>query len=457
MSSADLCPAELGSTRLAAAAALLLAAALAGCGNSLMPTPVGFDRAGADPFAQTAEPDRGATVRLFLATNRSVRKDSGGPSTYFGNDRADELRLGTLDVRIGDDGLGWPELRELSRRDGRDGTPPMRIAAIDDFGPVWTSAAELRTGSAEVGIEAAVRDRFAAAVERQLQDSGLDELFVFVHGFNTDIEGNAAVGASLFHYLGRRGALVQFEWPSRNSVWSYQADKAAAAASVRTFRHLLARLGTGNRVRKVHVIAHSAGAPIAVAAIHELRLMRSADPAPAVREGLRLGRLVLVAPDMDLDEFRDCVADGTTEVPERTTIYVSSRDKALDFSAWMAGFARLGQPLAELTPGRVEFLEDDANVDIVDVAAAEERMGSWLGHSYFHEDPQVSTDVLLTLISGAHPLDRGLQRDGTRKVYAFGTTYPERAREAARRIEAGAPGDTAPPPGGTPATKVPEP
>jgi esterase/lipase superfamily enzyme len=444
-------------THRAVAASLLLAAALAGCGNSLMPTPVGFDGAGADPFAQTAVPDRGATVRLFLATNRSVRAHAEGPSTHFGNDRAEPLRLGTLDVRIGDDGLGWPDLCELSRRDGRDGTPPVRIEAIDDFGPVWTSAAELRTGSAEGGIDAAVRDRFAAAVERQLQDGGLDEMFVFVHGFNTDIEGNAAVGASLFHYLGRRGALVQFEWPSRDSVWSYQADKAAAAASVRTFRHLLARLGSGNRVRKVHVIAHSAGAPIALGAIHELRLMRSADPAPAVREALRLGRLVLVAPDMDLGEFRDCVADGATEVPERTTIYVSSRDKALDFSAWMAGFARLGQPLQMLTPRQVEFLEDDANVDIVDVVAAESRLGSWLGHSYFHEDPWVSTDVLLTLSSGAHPLDRGLQRDGTRKVYAFGTTYPERAREAARRIQGGAPGDTAPPPGGTPATEVPEP
>jgi len=72
-------------------------------------------------------------------------------------------------------------------------------------------------------------------------------------------------------------------------------------------------------------------------------------------------------------------------------------------------------------------------VDIVDVVGAENRVGSWLGHSYFHEDPWVSTDVLLTLATGAHPLDRGLQRDGERKVYAFGKTYPERARAAAQK------------------------
>jgi esterase/lipase superfamily enzyme len=162
--------------------------------------------------------------------------------------------------------------------------------------------------------------------------------------------------------------------------------------------------------------------------------MRAMEPAAKVREALRLGRLVMVAPDMDLDDFRDCVADGATEVPERTTLYVSSRDKALDFSAWMAGFARLGQPMQELTPKRVEFLEDDANVDVVDVVGAEDRVGSWLGHSYFHEDPWVSTDVLLTLATGAHPLDRGLQRDGEKKVFAFGKQYPDRARAAAIKI-----------------------
>jgi hypothetical protein len=100
-----------------------------------------------------------------------------------------------------------------------------------------------------------------------------------------------------------------------------------------------------------------------------------------------------------------------------------------------------------LTPRQVEFLEDDANVDLVDVAGAENRFGSWLGHSYFHEDPWVSTDVLMTLSTPLHPLDRGLQRDEGRKVYAFGPAYPGRAQDAARKAFPGA--GTAP--SGTPA------
>ena len=224
--------------RAAATAAPLCVAFLAGCGNPLMPTPVGFDRQGADPFARTVQQDRDTRVRLFLASNRTVHKGAA-PEAYFGNDRALRLHLGTLDVRIGDDGLAWDRLVDLSRTDGREGSPPITIRAIDDFGPAWTQAIGMVAMRTPGTIDEAVRRRFTSEVDRELASCGSSDLFVFLHGFNTDVPGNAAVAASLFHYLGRNGAFVQFEWPSRNSIWSYQADKAAASASVRTFRGFL--------------------------------------------------------------------------------------------------------------------------------------------------------------------------------------------------------------------------
>jgi esterase/lipase superfamily enzyme len=422
--------------RPAAAIAIALAAAGAGCGNVLMPTPVGFDRAGADPFAATAPSERGPEVQVLVATNRKLHP-SAPAGERFGTERSQELGLGTMAVRIGDGDLSWDRLVELSREDDRASNPPVALRDVEAFGAVWPGPASLDPDPASRKPSA---DRFLAAVDAALERSGSRQLYLYVHGFNTTVAGNAAVAASMFHFMGRAGALVQFEWPSKGSVWAYQADKNAAAASVRAFRHLLALVGTRTKADRVHVLAHSAGAPIALEAIHELRLMRTGQPVEQARDSLRLGRLVLVAPDMDLGEFRDCVADGTTALPQRVTIYVSSRDKALDFAAWMSDFARLGQPLQALKPSQIEFLEDDANVDIVDVAGGEERVGSWLGHSYFHEDPWASTDVLLTLVSGAHPLDRGLQRDGRQKTYAFGPEYPDRAREAARRIAARAAG-----------------
>jgi esterase/lipase superfamily enzyme len=432
-----------------ACTAVALAALPCACAERLMPTPVGFAATGGDPFARTPAHARTDEVKLYVASNRGVRAGAP-PNEYFTTERSEQLRLGTMGVAIAGDGMPWPELEGVSRTWPREDGPEVSLRSIDDFGPVWQGIPGLATS---VKSDAAVIARFAESVKADLAASTSKQLFVFVHGFNTTVPGNAAVAACMFHYLGRDGAFLSFEWPSCGDLFAYQADKTAAAASIRMFRELLAQLGARTGAERIHVLAHSAGAPVAVDAFLELRLMHSAEPAEKVRDRYRLGRLVLVAPDMDLGEFRDAVADGATELPERVTLYVNSRDKALDIASWITGFARLGQPLGVLTPRQVEFLEDDANVDLVDVAGAENRFGSWLGHSYFHEDPWVSTDVLMALSTPLHPLDRGLQRDEGRKVYAFGPAYPGRAQDAARKAFPAA--GTAP--AGTPAPPPPLP
>lgn len=416
-------------------AAAVLAAAQWGCAVALMPTPVGHDQAGGDPFRRTPAGMRTPPLALHVATNRKPlpADPAGGPGdrgVRYGNDRSEALRLGTMQVAFeGVDGR-WERLVEVSRADSRTSSPTVRLERIDEIGPLWTGPTGIDPDPA---LHAEASDRFARSVDAQLEACARKDVFVFLHGFNTTLDDNAALSAQLFHYLGRDGAFVQFEWPSRGSVWDYVADKSSADASVRTFRQFLWHLARRTRAERVHVLAHSAGAPIAVLAIQQLRLMAEGRPADEVRRTLRLGRVILVAPDMDLEEFRDAVADGATELPERLSVYVSSRDRALDMSAWMASFARLGRPLEALTPGQLEFLRRHANVDVIDVAEAERRLGSWLGHSYFHDDPWVSTDVLLALGTALGPAERGLRFDEGREVWAFGPDYPALARAAARR------------------------
>lgn len=419
---------------LATIASVLVLAAQWGCGTTLMPTPVGHDSQGGDPFERTPQGMRTPPVTVHMATNRRpAPADPGKEATdrrRYGNERGQELRLGTMQVEFdGVDGR-WDRLVEVSRSERRPADPPVRLAAIEEIGPLWIGPTELDPDPA---LDAGVTDRFARSVNEQLARSACKDMYVFLHGFNTTMEDNAALSAQLFHYLGRDGVFVQFEWPSKGSIWDYTADKSSAAASVRTFRQFLSHVARRTDARRIHVIAHSAGAPIAVVAIQELRMMHSREAPADLRAKLRIGRLVLVAPDMDLGEFRDALADGATKLPERVTLYVSSRDRALDMSAWMASFARLGRPLDVLTPAQLEFLREDANVDVIDVAAAERRLGSWLGHSYFHDDPWVSTDVLLALGTGERPADRGLRFDDRRKVWEFGPDYAGLARAAARR------------------------
>jgi hypothetical protein len=411
--------------------AAALAAALAGCASMLMPTPVGFDAQGADPFARTPVAARTPQVKVFCASTRGVTPGAP-PTQYFTTKRSGGvLRLCELTVDVGGRGEDWASLEATSRQPGRTDGPTMTLRELVDHGPLWVGPAELDPSP---GLDEQVMTRFAASVDAALAQGTSGEVYVFVHGFNTTVPDNAALAAGLFHYLGRDGVIMTFEWPSRGSVFDYDIDKASAGASTRFFRQFVQLLATRTNAKRINVIAHSAGAPIALQAVQALSLLNAHRPAADARKDLRLGRLVLVAPDMDLGDFRDAVADGATALPERVSIYVSSRDKALDISSGIAGFARLGRPLDILTPGMVEFLEDDANVDLVDVSRAEAKLGSWLGHSYFRDDPWASTDVLLALGWGARPLDRGLQRDPKHNVYTFGDSYPDRARAAAKRL-----------------------
>lgn len=418
-------------TRLAILAVTVAAAA--GCSHPqhLMLTPVGFDQRGGDPFAHTPAPMRTPPMPLFIAAPRKLAPGDPPAPEVFGTVRTDNLELGKVRVDFdpGDVPPTWPRLAELSRMDDRPVRPTMAVAAWEPYGPFWTGAAQL---DERKDVDRTSRAAFAKAVNAELRASGQRNIYVFVHGFNTGFAHNCGVAAEMFHYLGRDGVMISYDWPSQDSLFSYSADKATAGACVRGLRQLLVHLAHDTDVIRIHLIAHSAGAPIVIEALHELRLMNYRDPADEVRRRYRLGRLALVAPDMDLRDFGQAVADMTTSLPERTLLYVSSRDKALDLSAWIAGFARLGQPLDALTPRQLEFLQSDANVELIDVVNAELHHGSWLGHSYFHEDPWVSSDLVQCLRYGGDPVARGLRFDEALKVNVFTDDYPDRARQACR-------------------------
>ena len=306
------------------------------------------------------------------------------------------------------------------------------MVGYQPLGSLWFGMPALDETPPEA--EEAAIAAFAQAVNAGLSASRSKDIYVFIHGFNTSFVENMTLGAEMFHYLGRDGVFINYGWPSQDSVFDYSADKSTASYSTRPFRLFLTRLAKRSNAERIHILAHSAGAPIAVEALRQLRLMNFSEPNEATRSRYKIGRLVLVAPDMDLGDFENAVADGATAVPERTTIYISSHDKALDISAWMGGFARLGQPLSVLTPKNIAFLNEQEGVDIVDVFLAERMFGSWLGHSYFHDDPWVSTDVLLTLADGMLPAARGLVRDPKASVFTFPADYPAKAAAAALRV-----------------------
>ncbi|MEM9417973.1 MAG: alpha/beta hydrolase, partial [Planctomycetota bacterium] len=280
-----------------------------------------------------------------------------------------------------------------------------------------------------------VSDAFLDRLKEDLSRSGADQIYIFVHGYNTKLDSNTRIAAQIHHFLGGRGVMLSYEWPSRGNLTGYEADKASALYSVRYFRLLIDYLSDQTDARTT-IIAHSAGAPVAVLALSQLGLAYGGDDGAAARERFNIDRLVLVAPDLDIGLFENAIHDELPSLPRQMSIYMSTHDRALEIAAWLRGVRSLGSGIDALTEEDLLFIQDKPNVEIIDVGPAEKRNGSWLGHSYFHSDPWVSSDVLMAMRFGAlaQPQDRGLVQSESGWYWTVPHDYLEHAIRCAQEL-----------------------
>ena len=294
-----------------------------------MTTPIVFEDGGVDPLADVVEAHRWNELPVFIATDRAPGLRQDDPPNwghFYSNDRGYELLLARARVRIGDPDTSWPDLVAASRAAPRSWEPPTALTHIEEFG----SAGVL----GEVGVRPLMRSRqalfellddveesadpgpairtFVGEINEQLARSARKDVYVFVHGFNTTVRGNTMLAGALWHYLGRDGAMVSFEWPSRASMFDYSIDKASARVSVLRLRLLFRIIHELTDAERIHVLAHSAGSPIVITALAQFRLIYDRDEILAES---KIGHVVLAAPDMDLMLFENAI----------TTVSIRSR------------------------------------------------------------------------------------------------------------------------------------
>ena len=138
------------------------------------------------------------------------------------------------------------------------------------------------------------------------------------------------------------------------------------------------------------------GTDAVINAIRELH-MEISGSGRSTRQELKLGTLVLAEPpDLDVDVvFQRISTARLGQVPERAVIYICDKDEVLGFSRFLFGSMRLGKLSPEVfTTEELKALRNSRNTSIVD--ARIEKPGT-LGHSYFYENPAVSSDVILTM------------------------------------------------------------
>lgn len=409
---------------------------LSGCARQvLMETPTIVSLGGINPFLKVPTDRQSAAVPVFVASGRTVsgRKE---PGKFYTNDRSRVVRLGVATVEIGP-GLEWSQVVEASSVVDRKLQPHIRLADYDEYGVLYTTVPHnLAKVDPEVAAQAdnlKPADQFVEVIDRMLAESRRAQITIYVHGFNTKFESNLGIAAEFWHYMGRDGVMMSFDWPSRASLFDYQVDKANAAYATRQFRELLTFLAAKTQTDCINIIAHSAGSPIVIESLRDLSIMNKELDNEALRERTRIGRVVLAAPDMDLLVAINAGLDGAGRVPEALAIYASTRDKALGFSGKIFDADRLGASVRLLTDEERLVLRHSAT-QAIDVTNAERRSGSLLGHSYYHQNPWVSSDVALFAAVGATPEERGLVRDDKTAFWSFPDDYQSRIKELAKQL-----------------------
>lgn len=337
----------LRALRLGLAAALLIA----GCAPRGVVTLM--------PGAETLAPAR----NVYVATTR-VEDGAGSAAAGFGVLRSGQTAFARYSVTVPPDRLAgqiaWP---------GRK-PPDPRLHFLTSGEERFADAAAFRAG-----LAGALADR----------PRGGREAVIFVHGFNTTFaEGlyrTAQVGAD----LDLPGVLVHYAWPSRANPLAYAYDRDSALFARDGLQRLLRETAAAGAER-VLIVAHSMGAGLAMEAMRELAI------AGDTRTLDRIGGVMLISPDLDIDLFR-AQAARIGDLPQPFVIFTSRRDRALALSARLTGEAsRLGN-LTDAAPLA------DLEVMLLDVSA----YSSGIGHFVPATSP-----ALLRLMARVTDLDTAL-------------------------------------------------
>jgi esterase/lipase superfamily enzyme len=419
---------------------LLLAATVvlihAGCSSTvpLMPTPNIYANGYRDPFPDVAPEFQNNKVDVLYLTDR---KPEGGTAEHptYGYERSRSLAFGVAEVRFGKD-ITWDQLVQDAHTSKRTLKLDRHLAQTTElvrFPPTPRTLLVIPEGSG--GIEGAAHDAAtrssappttspsggqayaASRLREELGDAAhtalaelsarvartpQKEVYLFVHGYNNTFEDAVTTIAQIWHYLGRQGVPMAYTWPAGHGglLRGYNYDRESSEFTVYHLKQVLRVIASCPDVQKVNLIAHSRGNDVLLSALRELHLEISGDghgTTMTTRERLKLGTLILAAPDLDVEVvLQRMVTARLGRTPERMTMYISSTDKALGIASWLfGGDMRLGKLKASIfSPEELDQLRAAKTINIVD--AQLKNIGNF-GHDYFHSNPAVSSDLILVM------------------------------------------------------------
>lgn len=389
--------------------------------STLMPTPLGLSLGAAHPGGSFEKSLNDRDFPVFIVSGRNIEEDARGLDP-FGTERNRQAVLGIARVAIGE-GLSPDEIFQQTIQDMRKKTARVRLVDTQ-----ITGTPEINPWLMNDDIVRHQGNPWVQQLRRELDQSQSRRICIFVHGYNTQYVDNTLLAAEIFHYLGRDGAMLSFEWPSEAKILRYIADKGNATYSTRHFRGLIANLAKETGAESITIIAHSAGCPIVVNALRELRLQKYDCSCERVLSQYRVSRVALAAPDMDVMAFINAVHDRFYEMADGVAVYASPEDNALLAAKFLYKSDRLGRSVGQLDPWEKTALSSVSRLEMIDASKPDKDHRKFLGHSYFHRDPWISSDIACFLM-GVQPQRRGLTREPKEVFWEFPDDFEDRLRK----------------------------
>jgi len=276
---------------------------LARLAGAVLTAGVLFSACPAPLMAQTEARTEARTLEFpfFTLRNRTGAED---PEELYGGERSD-LKAGVCRVEELDLGV---------------------LAPLAGMAPNFLKEELLKVQDVREAPPSAVLDQLEAT-------AGARGPALYVHGYYIAFGKGCRRAALLQQNAALAGRFLWFSWPSDGSAASYTHDEADLYWSLPdiadTIIALEQRFGSG----AVDVIGHSLGARGVVLALVEVANRRP---------DIRLGHVVLLAPDMDVGIF-ERILPRVRPIAGSMTVYATAGDRPLALSEQLHGYARLGQ------------------------------------------------------------------------------------------------------------------
>ncbi len=399
----------------------------------LLPAPEAYSSGLVNPFTDNNQIKALPYGGILFATDREPATEDD-TDLFFSEKSGLVLRLGVGSIKLGDKNLTWEEAKKISMLKNRKGDYPLHLESITEIGMLDRTFSVFMDPALAARKSHEPAEKYAQMINDKLAVSKKKDIYIYVHGYNTNFQDPILVASELWHYLGYDGVFIAYAWPATERGMAYLGDTEKARWTSRNLRLFIEYLSEETNAENIHIVAYSMGTRVSTWAVEDLALIYLKESPESVRKRLRVGNVLLFGSDLSVYAFTNYLQDGILNVAKSISLYSSDEDTVLGASQWLFDHTRLGRitEQTDFPPQAKAYLEKHPDLRLIDASHARD-VGEGKGHQYFRQSPWVSSDLLMTLMYDLPPENRGLVRSSKAPVWEFPDDYIQQLRSALKK------------------------